>query len=39
MDEDRDISEVYRILTDLSERELQRLEDAIDSYTEADDNE
>lgn len=32
--EPRDISEVYRILGDLSDTELEQLEDAIDSYTE-----
>lgn len=30
----RDISEVYRILGDLSDDELEKLEDAIDSATE-----
>jgi hypothetical protein len=33
-DEERDISEVYKILTDLSDHEMQRLEDAIAVYTE-----
>jgi len=33
-DADRDISEVHRIIGDLSATELQQLEDAIDSYTE-----
>lgn len=32
--EERDISEVLRILGDLSDNEMNRLEDAIDSYTE-----
>lgn len=31
---ERDISEVYRILCDLSDDELQRLEETIESYTE-----
>lgn len=33
---DRDISEVYRILCDLSDDELQRLEETIEAYTEKD---
>lgn len=32
--EDRDISEVLRILRDLSDGEMNQLEDAIDTYTE-----
>lgn len=32
--DDRDISEVYRILGDLSEDELRQLSNSIDSYTE-----
>lgn len=31
---ERDISEVYRILGDLSDHELRKLNDAIDTYTE-----
>lgn len=34
--EERDISEVYRIISDLSDHELEQLEDAINSYTEGD---
>lgn len=35
--EERDISEIVRILNDLSDHEMNRLEDAIDSYTEGTD--